>query len=159
MALVDRATLSYNCGPKGKAGQGGTASTRGFVNRLTSANIVATDAAVGSWLTAAQALTNGQISRFSIDHGNNVGITPPTAPLNKGEKWIVTMQEVGGNAQIKTHTIPAADETGGHLLTGTLDWDPTNTDWVNYKAAVDALLVSPSGALSMIFATIMTRRR
>lgn len=159
MALTDRVILSWNCGPKARAGQGGPATTRSSASKLTAGIIVAQDAALVAWETAAEALSNAVISRYAFDHGTNVTGSFPTAPLNKGEKWVVTMQETAGNQRFFTHTIPAALE-GGNVETGTLNADLTATSWTDYATAVNALLTTPDGnAMSLVGATILTRRR
>jgi len=160
MALTDRVTLSYDCGPKGRAGQGGKATTRGNILQLTAGNIVAQTAAVSAWESAAEPLTNGSIRRSAVDHGADIANPAITAPLNKGEKWVITMQETAGNARLFTHTIPAPNESGGHLITGTLNADLTDADWAAYVAAANALLTTPDGgAMTVLSATILTRRR
>src|SRR6266568_2966700 len=158
MALTDRVTLSYDCGPKGRAGQGGKATTRGSSAKLTTGNIVAQDSALASWTAAADALTNALVVRQAFDHGTNLSGSRPAAPLNKGEKWVVTMIEGGGNMRIFTHTIPAPDESSGHLVAGTLNADLTNADWIAYSGAAVALLTTPDGnSMSFVVATILTR--
>jgi hypothetical protein len=161
MALTDRATISYNCGPKGRAGQGGKATTRGSVIQLTSANIVAQDAAQATWANKAIPLTKAAVTRHATDHGLNPDPgTLPTTPQNKGEKWVITMQENTGNKRLFTHTIPSADETGTHVAANTLDWNPADADWIAYKAAAEAYLTTPDGgAMTLTFATLLTRRR
>lgn len=160
MALTDRASISYDCGPKGLAGQGGKASTRGSSAKLTAGNIAAQDTAGAAWAGAASPLTNAVVTRWAIDHGQDFIGSPPTAPLNKGEKWVITMQENGGNQRFFTHTIPAPVESGGHLITGTLNADLTNADWVAYATAANAFLTTPDGgAMTLTKATILTRRR
>jgi len=160
MALTDRAIISWNAGPKGRAGQGGKATTRGSSVRLTSGNIAAQEAALGAWGTSATALSKAVITRISIDHGTNLTPTLPTTPQNKGEKWIVTMQENAGNTRFFTHSLPSADETGTHVLPNTLDWNPADADWIAYKAAADGFLTTPDGgAMTLATATLLTRRR
>jgi hypothetical protein len=160
MASIDRFTLSYNCGPKGRAGQGGKGSTRFSVLALTASNIIAQDTLSTAYASAAAPLTQATVTRRSTDHGVNISGTPPAAPLNKGEKWVVTMQEDTGNQRIFTHTIPAADESGTHKLPNTLNWDPTDSDWIAYANAVGAYVTTPDGAAcTMNFATLLTRRR
>lgn len=159
MALTDRATLSWNCGPKGRAGQGGKATTRGNALKLTSGNITSLDANIAAWEVAAEALSNAVISRYAFDHGTDVTGSVPSAPLNKGEKWVITMQEDAGNKRFFTHTIPAPVE-GGNLIAGTLDADLTSAGWVAYASAANALLTTPDGgSMTLISATILTRRR
>lgn len=160
MALTDRVTLSWNAGPKGRAGQGGKATTKGSAAQLTSGNIVAQDAAIGAWATAADALSKAVITRFSFDHGTNLTPTLPTVPQNKGEKWVVTMQESAGNTRFFTHSIPSADESGTRVLPNTLDYNPADTNWVAYTTASNALLTTPDGgAMTLVAATLLTRRR
>jgi hypothetical protein len=159
MAATDRVVLSMNAGPKGRAGQGGTCSTRGNSARLTAGNIVAQDAAVVAWSNAAQALTQATVVRYATDHGQDTGASLPTAPQNKGEKWVVTM--VGSvDGRKFTHSIPSADESGTHKLPNTLDYNPADADWIAYVTAANALLQSPDGeSLSFLTATLLTRRR
>jgi hypothetical protein len=160
MALTDRTTLSWNAGPKGRAGQGGTAKTSGSSAKLTSGNIVAQDGFLSSWALAAAPLSKAVITRQSIDHGTNLSPTLPTTPQNKGEKWVVTMQEVTGNMRVFTHTIPSADESGTHVLPNTLDYNPADADWIAYISAANAFLTTPDGAtMGLKFATLLTRRR
>lgn len=160
MALTDVAVLSYNCGPKGKAGQGGKASTRGSTAKLTAGNIVAQDAALTAWAAAANNLSKGVITRQSIEHGSNNAVTLPDVPQNKGEKWVVTMTETGGNGRIFTHSIPSADESGTRVLPNTLNWNPADTNWEAYATAAQAFLTTPDGnALTLTSATLLTRRR
>lgn len=160
MALTDRATISWDAGPKGRAGQGGKATTRGSAAKLTSANIVAQDAALDAWRTAIGPLSRAVVARDAFDHGVNISHVSPTTPLNKGEKWVVTMGESAGNQRFFTHTIPAADESGTHVLPNTLDWNPADADWIAYKSAADALLTTPDGgAMVLQVATLLTRRR
>lgn len=159
MAGVDRVALSWNAGPKGRAGQGGAATTRGSCAVLTAGNLVAQDAALAAWAAAADPLTLAVNTRYAIDHGNSTGNTLPTVPQNKGEKWVITMTgNVTGRAF--THTLPSADESGTHKLPNTLDWNPADASWIAYKAAAEAFLTSPDAeALTLVFATLLTRRR
>jgi len=160
MALTDRATISWNAGPKGRAGQGGKATTKGSSAQLTSGNIVAQDAAIGAWATAADSLSKAVITRFDISHGTNLTPTLPTTPQNKGEKWVVTMQESAGNTRYFTHTIPSADESGTRVLPNTLDYNPADSNWVAYVSAANAFLTTPDGgAMTLVAATLLTRRR
>lgn len=160
MALTDRVKISWDCGPKGIAGQGGKASTGGSCAQLTAGNIAAQDTALIAWETAAIPLSQGTAVGAFISHGVVDTSAPPTTPLNKGEKWVITMQENGGNARIFTHSIPAADETGTHKLPNTLNWDPTDADWIAYVTASEAFLTTPDGgAMTLRFATLLTRRR
>lgn len=160
MALTDRTTLSWNAGPKGRAGQGGVATTKSNAVRLTAANIVAQDAALVAWSNAALPLSKAVITRFSFDHGTNRGPILPTTPQNKGEKWIVTMQETAGNTRFFTHSIPSADESGTHVLPNTLDMNPADADWIAYVTAANNLLTTPDGgAMTLVTATLLTRRR
>jgi len=160
MALTDRATISWNAGPKGRAGQGGKATTRSNSAQLTAGNIAAQDTANLNWATAIAPLSKAVVTRRAVDHGVNLTATPPTTPQNKGEKWVITMSEVAGNQRFFTHTIPSADETGTHVLPNTLDWNPADADWIAYKTAADAYLTTPDGGImSLTFATLLTRRR
>jgi hypothetical protein len=100
------------------------------------------------------------VTRQSIDHGVDIAPTLPTTPLNKGEKWVVTMKETGGNARTFTHSIPAADEGGTHVLPNTLNWNPADADWIAYVSAAEAFMKTPDGgSMLLTFATLLTRRR
>jgi hypothetical protein len=160
MALTDGVTITWNCGPKGRAGQGGKASTGGSTARLTSANIVAQDAAMASWASAIAPLSKAVVASTGIEHGVGVSNVVPGTPQNKGEKWVVTMLESAGNKRFFTHTIPSADESGTHVLPNTLNYNPADADWIAYTSAANAFLTTPDGnAMVLNFATLLTRRR
>jgi hypothetical protein len=160
MALTDRATISYNCGPKNRAGQGGKATTNASVAQLTAGNIASQDTKLTAWSTAAAPLTLAAVVKQGIEHGNSIANPAPTAPLNKGEKWVCSMQETTGNQRYFTHTIPAPDKSGTHVLPNTLDANLSDADWTAYAAAAVALLTTPDGnAMAFNGATILTRRR
>lgn len=160
MALTDRVVLSWNAGPKAKAGQGGPASTRSSALKLTTANITGADVAIAAFAAAADLLSKAVVTRYAFDHGTDLSPTLPTAPQNKGRKWVVSMQETAGNMRFFTHTLPSADDSGGHVIAGTLNADLTNADWVTYATNANGLLTTPDGgAMTIKSATILTRRR
>jgi hypothetical protein len=160
MALSDRVTISWNAGPKGRAGQGGVSHTAGNAAKLTAANIVAQDAALTAYATDIQPLSQAKVSRQAFDHGTDVAYTPPTTPQNKGFKWVVTMQETLGMKRFFTHTIPSADTSGTHVLPNTLDMNPADADWMAYTTSANNLLTTPDGGvMSLQNATLLTRRR
>ena len=160
MALTDRVTYSYDCGPKGRAGQGGKAQTRFSCAKLTTGNIVAQDGFLDAVEAALAQLTNGVIVREAIDHGQDFLVTTPATPLNKGEKWVCTVRENAGNQRPFTFTIPAADESGTHVAANTLNWNPADADWTALVSAIANLWSTPDGgAGTLIFATLLTRRR
>jgi hypothetical protein len=156
MAVVDDASFSYLCAGPGN-GQFLPAKTGLNVLALTAGNIVATQASVAAMATALNDLTLGLLVKDAISIGINVNSGGPSVTSNRGSKWIITAQEVSGDLNKFTYTIPAADASAA--LAGTNTYDPANAKWIAFVAAFNGKFYSPAGvALNFVAAKLGGRR-
>lgn len=156
MAVVDDAVFSYLCAGPGN-GQFLPAKTGLNVLAVTAGNLVATQAAVAAMATALNNLTLGLLIKDSISIGINVNAGGPSVTSNRGSKWIISAQEVSGDLNKFTYTVPAADES--LAVTGTNIYDATLAQWIAFVSAFNGKFYSPAGtALNFVSARLGGRR-
>jgi hypothetical protein len=156
MAVVDDVVFSYSCSGPG-AGIFLPAKTGFNIAPLTSANIVAQQAAVAAMAAALNDLTLGVLNSDNITVSVAVNAGGPSGVANRGSKWIVTAQEVSGDLNKFTYTIPAADPATA--VAGTNNYDPADAAWIAFIAAFNGKFLSPAGTgLNFVSAKLGGRR-
>lgn len=110
---------------------------------LTPANLAAQQALMDTLEATLETLTLGVVAvrNTSISKEINTGL--PSAVALRGAKWKLQCQENGGNNKTFVVTIPASQLVGAGpaslLVAGTTQADFTKTEWVNFKAAFEAI--------------------
>lgn len=156
MAVVDDVVFSYSCSGPG-VGIFLPAKTGFNILPLTAGNIVASQAAVAAMAAALNNLTLGVLNTDNITVSTSVSAGGPSGVANRGQKWIITAQEVSGDLNKFTYTIPAGDDS--KALAGTNNYDPANADWIAFIAAFNGKFYSPAGtALNFVSAKLGGRR-
>jgi hypothetical protein len=111
---------------------------------ITAGNIAAQTALLNTLETKLEALTEGVVAQKSINVTNEINSGLPANVALRGAKWKLQWQENGGNNRTGVTTIPAALITS-LLIPGTTQADFTQTAWVDFKAAFEAVAKSIAG--------------
>jgi hypothetical protein len=111
---------------------------------LTSANLAAQTALLNTLETKLEALTLGVVAQKSIAITNEVNSGLPSSVALRGAKWKLQVQENGGNNRTSVITIPAA-LIASMLIPGTTQADFSQTAWIDFKAAFEAVAKSIAG--------------
>lgn len=152
--------LSINVACSGPAA-GFTVPAKTTMNILaaTPANLAAQNTKIAALEAAYEPLTLGVVRNTNLGIAVPVSSAAVTGTAPRGDKWAISAVEVSGDLNTFTYTIPAADDAGTHVITGTITADLGNADWIAFKNAFDAVAVSPAGiALSLKSAKLVGRR-
>jgi hypothetical protein len=156
MAVVSDVVFSYSCSGPG-AGIFLPAKTGLNVPAVTAGNLAATQTKIAAMAAALNALTLGVLNDDNITISVSVNAGGPSGVANRGQKWIVSAQEVSGDLNKFTYTIPAGDPS--KALSGTNNYDPANSAWTDFITAFNGNFTSPAGiALDFVSAKLGGRR-
>ena len=148
-------TIGVRC--SGNPPTGLLGKTKYNVVAITAANFDAKMALLDALELATVNITKGIVMSESVEIGRFANAAYPSAPANRGRKWILTASN--SNGRKFTYTIPAADPDAG-LQADNRTADLTATHWAAYKSAFEAAVVDPAGnALTLRGAVDGGRRR
>lgn len=156
MAVVDDVIFSYSCSGPGP-GVFLPAKTGFNIVAVTPSTLAAAQTKIAAMAAALNALTLGVLNDDNLTISVAVAAGGPSGVANRGQKWIISAQEVSGDLNKFTYTIPAGDPS--KALAGTNNYDPANSAWTDFITAFNGNFASPAGtALNFVSAKLGGRR-
>jgi hypothetical protein len=137
--LASKYRIKYNDSTAGKSGKPESANMEIRVITLTPANVAAEITALGTLLTATQAMSLGLLASEQIvysDTYSNAGFATDKA-AQREQKWLVSMED-SVTHRVETFTVPCADTSllpDNHAETLDLTASPMS----GFKSAVEAV--------------------